>query len=42
MGFLAAHEDELGIKDYEAMLEHEMAGKKRKSVSGGLQALVGK
>jgi hypothetical protein len=39
--FLAAHEGGLGIKDYEAMLDHELAGKKHKSVIGGLQALIG-
>ena len=35
------YEDEMGIKDYEAMVEHELAGKKHKSAIAGLQALVG-
>jgi hypothetical protein len=39
--FLAAHEDELGIKDYQDMLEWEQTHKKRATVVKGLQALIG-
>ncbi len=35
--FIAAHEDELGLNDYKAMLDREMAGKKRNTVIARLQ-----
>ena len=38
--WLADHEEELGIKDYEAILAAEEAGKKRSSVVKGLKALI--
>jgi hypothetical protein len=37
--WLADHE--LGIKDYEAILAKEVAGKKRSTVVNGLKALIG-
>ena len=39
--FIAAHEDELGLSDFQAMLDREMAGKKRSTVIAGLQAHLG-
>lgn len=39
--FLAAHEDEPGLKDYQDMLEWEQTHKKRATVVKGLQALIG-
>jgi hypothetical protein len=39
--FLAAHEDELGLKDYGDMLEFEQSHKNRATVVKGLQALIG-
>ncbi len=39
--WLADHEEELGIKDYEAILTAEVAGKNRSSVVKGLKALIG-
>ncbi len=39
--FLAAHEDELGLNDYQAMLDRELAGKKRATVIAGLRAHLG-
>ena len=38
--WLADHEEELGIRDYEAVLAAEMAGKNRASVVKGLKALI--
>jgi hypothetical protein len=38
---ILAHEDDLGLNDYQAMLDHELAGKKRSTVIAGLQALIG-
>jgi hypothetical protein len=40
--FIAAHEDKLGTKDYQAMLDRELAGKKRATVVAGLQVHLGK
>jgi hypothetical protein len=39
--FLAAHEDELGINDYQRMLEWEIAYKKRSTVVKALKQLIG-
>jgi hypothetical protein len=39
--FLAAHEDELGLKDYQDMLEWEQTHKKRSTVVKGLRVLTG-
>jgi len=39
--WLADHEEELGIKDYEVILAKEVAGKKRSTVVKGLKALIG-
>jgi len=39
--WLSDHEEELGIKDYEAILAKEVAGKKRSTVVKGLKALIG-
>lgn len=40
--FLAMHEDELGTRDYEAMLEYELGKKKpRTTVVRELKALIG-
>jgi hypothetical protein len=36
--FIVTHEDELGLNDYQAMLDRELAGKKRSTVIAGLQA----
>ncbi len=38
--FIVAHQDELGLNDYQAMLNRELAGKKRSSVVSALQALL--
>ena len=38
--FMAAHTDQLTPADYEAMLNRELAGKKRSSVVSALQALL--
>jgi hypothetical protein len=39
--FVAAHQDELGIKDFQDMLVWEEAHKKRSTIIRGLQALIG-
>ena len=39
--WLSDHEEELGIKDYAAILAREVAGKKRNAVDKGLKALIG-
>ena len=39
--WLADNEEELGTRDYEAILAKEVAGKKRSTVVKGLKALVG-
>jgi hypothetical protein len=39
--FLAAHQDELGLKDYQDMLEWEQTHKKRATVVKRLQVLIG-
>jgi hypothetical protein len=39
--FIAAHQDELALNDYQAMLDYELAGKKRVTVIAGLQAHLG-
>jgi hypothetical protein len=39
--FLAAHEDELGLKDFQDMLEWEQIHRKRSTLIKGLKALIG-
>ena len=39
--WLSDHEEELGIRDYEAILAREVAGKKRSTVVKGLKTLIG-